>query len=78
MQNSKFINNDKIAITYRGKMILINDTVTARCEMQKKAEIGSQDVLDVLRTKMMDFPFKPGGQNFYCNIFSLLLFPHLA
>ena len=44
--------------------------------MQKKAEIGSQDVLDVLRTKMMDFPFKPGGQNFY--IFSLLLFPHLA
>ena len=52
-----------------------NDTfmVTARCEMQKKAEIR-----DVLRTKMMDFPFKPGGQNFYCNIFSLLLFPHLA
>ena len=38
-------------------------TLTARCEMQKKAEIGSQDVRDVLRIKMMDFPFKPG--NFY-------------
>ena len=46
--------------------------------MQKKAEICSQDVLDVLRTKMMDFPFKSGGQNFYWNIFSLLSFPHLA
>ena len=34
-------------------------TVTARCEMQKKAEIWSHHVRDTMRPKMMDFPFNP-------------------
>ena len=43
--------------------------------MQKKAEMESQDVPDAKRPKLMDFPRE---QNFYWNIFSLVLFPHLA
>ena len=39
---------------------------------------SSQDVWNVLRPKMMDFAFKPREKKFYWNIFSLLLFPHLA
>ena len=53
-------------------------TATARCEMQKKAEMESQDVTDAMRPKMMHFPFKPREQKLYWNIFSLLLFPRLA
>ena len=34
-------------------------TFTARCEMQKKAEILSHLVPAEMRHKMMDFPFKP-------------------
>ena len=39
-------------------------TVTSRFEMQKKAEMLSHHVLDAMRTKMMDFPFKPREQKF--------------
>ena len=53
-------------------------TVTARCEMQKKTDIFSHHIPDAMRPKMMDYPFQPGEQKFYGNIFSLLLFPHLA
>ena len=46
--------------------------------MQKKAEMLSHHVPDAIRSKMMDFPFRPREQIFYGNIFSLLLFQHLA
>ena len=49
MQNSKFIKN----YTF---------TVTARCEMQKKIEMESQDVPEAMRPKMVDFPYKPREQ----------------
>ena len=49
-------------------------TVTARCEMQKKAEILFHLVPAEMRHTMMDFPFKPREQNvmelffhYYCS-----------
>ena len=45
--------------------------------MQKKAEM-SHHVPDEMVPEMMDFPLKSWEKNIYANIFSLLLFPHLA